>query len=316
MFEALRPARSQMVASAIAAIFFFLIAPAEARATDLQKTLNSLRRLSGHVNQPTPTVPSQAGHESQPASKTQEGLQWGKVEKRLVRGSEVPFESTSGCSPDDGLAVIHARLPSQEVAGDDAYARDVMEAGKQLFLERCPSSRSKLRVELSVGGMDNGHGDYSPEDGHKAMSNYRNVAAQYVAVQRQRQEQERHAALAEAERQKARAQRWSEFASKYGVHGLTSIDPVRVNPFIYEGKTVAIHTFFRRMVSRDAAEFGSMMSPSFTVSGVSPNQFTSADRPTILAIKVMGMKDQVPDLKFLGVHFCEDNACSDMLPAK
>ncbi len=111
--------------------------------------------------------------------------------------------------------------------------------------------------------------------------------------------------------QRARIDSWNEFARLYGVNGKTRIEAVIANPFNFEGKNVAIYTSFQRMLSRDTAIFGSVMGPSFVVSGVLPN--FSNGLPVILVVKVMGMKDQVADLRYSGVYFCTDLACSTVL---
>jgi hypothetical protein len=121
--------------------------------------------------------------------------------------------------------------------------------------------------------------------------------------------------------------RLNEFVSKNGVKAYPSIDELYANPFVYEGKTIAIVAFFEAMESATSGIFmvstGQWSNPKpFFVSGIPKGIFRVSGKVIFLAGKVLGKTEtplplfglQVPHLKFVDVHFCKDNKCSDIIP--
>ncbi len=116
--------------------------------------------------------------------------------------------------------------------------------------------------------------------------------------------------------EKARAETWDKFVQKYGVHKITSKKEVmvnmHVNPFAYEGKTVAIYANLKRMVSPDTGVFGDI-DFNIIASSIPRNLFTSRNT-VVLVGRVLGLKEGMPHLNFVGAHFCKAPRCSDILP--
>ena len=114
--------------------------------------------------------------------------------------------------------------------------------------------------------------------------------------------------------------RFDEFVKKYGVRDWPSMKKFSVNPFVYEGKTVAIVSKFKTMISATEGIFESKDEP-FIVSNMPKGLFTS-EAHVVIAGRVLGKKETnfpvvgtvlVPHLKFVGGHFCRDWRCSDII---
>jgi pyruvate/2-oxoglutarate dehydrogenase complex dihydrolipoamide acyltransferase (E2) component len=156
------------------------------------------------------------------------------------------------------------------------------------------------------------------EEEHRRQEQERQLRAQEEARRRaeerdrweaqQRAEQAR-LAKEKADREAARQRRWNDLVRKYGIQEMIDADALRVNPFAYQGKTVAIHTHFERMVSPDAGLFAN---GNIMVSGL-PRDLFRARSIVVLVGRVTGTTGQVPQLKFVGVHFCKDYSCGDIL---
>ena len=95
-------------------------------------------------------------------------------------------------------------------------------------------------------------------------------------------EQERQVAKGKEEAKK----RIDEFLKKNGVQELISYSKLNTNPFLYEGKTIAIRTVFYEMRSSSFALFMKGDGAIF-VSGV-PNSLFTKQTPVLLAGKVLG----------------------------
>ena len=152
----------------------------------------------------------------------------------------------------------------------------------------------------------------------------REKAMQRAEKQRVREERKRQEMLAKKaaeERKKAEARkRFDEFVKKYGVKDWPSMKKFSANPFIYEGKTVAIVSSFETMISATEGIFEKNGEP-FLVSKIPKGLFSSKTK-VFIAGRVLGKKEiklpilgtvLVPHLKFVGVHFCKDWRCSDII---
>ena len=87
---------------------------------------------------------------------------------------------------------------------------------------------------------------------------------------------------------------------------------MHVNPFAYQGKTVAIYAHLKRMVSPDSGLFGDI-DFNIIVSSIPRDLFTARSF-VVLVGRVLGSKDGLPHLKFVGAHFCKERSCRDILP--
>ena len=90
------------------------------------------------------------------------------------------------------------------------------------------------------------------------------------------------------------------------------MDELCANPFVYQGKTIAIRTFFAQMVSATSGIFipgGFEMVQHIVVSNIPKGLFTSSDEASIIIVgEVLGKTEstvpilgsmQVPHLKFI-----------------
>ena len=139
----------------------------------------------------------------------------------------------------------------------------------------------------------------------------------------QRAEQARQA-KERADKEAARQTRWNEFVRKYGVQELVRASDLFVNPFVYERKTVAVELDFQRMLTANSAMFTGRSDAIFVLSNIPTATYRSERQGRdILAVRFIGMTEikglpmvssmQVPNLRFVGVHFCQESGCSDIL---
>ncbi|NUO09433.1 MAG: hypothetical protein HUU08_12270 [Candidatus Brocadia sp.] len=148
---------------------------------------------------------------------------------------------------------------------------------------------------------------------------------------RERQEEERKrqeiAALrAKEEQKRAEAiKRRDEFVKNNSVEEWPDISELYVNPFVYEGKIIAIQTDFETMQTATQGIFGGKGETFFVVSDIQKGMFRESGLIVVLAGRVLGKTElqvpllglmQVPHLKFVGVHFCQDYNCNDIIPKR
>ena len=119
--------------------------------------------------------------------------------------------------------------------------------------------------------------------------------------------------------QKIVKEKFDEFTRKNDVEYWPSMEELSVNPFIYKGKKVAIVSTFNTMLTATQGIFKSD-GKSFVVSNIPKGLFKSKER-VVLAGRVLGKTEIkmgftlfVPHLKYVGVHFCEDWKCNDIIP--
>lgn len=112
--------------------------------------------------------------------------------------------------------------------------------------------------------------------------------------------------------------RYNAFVKKNGVGQFIDSRALEANPFIYEGKTIAVQMEFSEMLTSDRASFNDRI----LVSGVPGNLFTARGTRVVLAGKVLGKTPiktpfggevSVPHLRFIGVHLCTNFRCSDLV---
>lgn len=251
----------------------------------------------------------------------------GEEQTSVVKGVKISF--FWGRKECLGGAEMYAFVPSKDLLADDSFARAVIEEANKYFLSRCGALVHKYGPSLRVGVI-NPHNDvafsasydvvatynYSPEYRNLGMLSYSNSVSEEVrkTKERERREAQQRAEQArlakeKADREAARQGRWNDFVHRYGIQEMIDANSLRVNPFVYQGKTVAIHTNFERMVSPDTGLFadGNIM-----VSGL-PRDLFRARNIVVLVGRVTGTTQGVPQLKFIGVHLCKDYGCSDLL---
>jgi len=104
---------------------------------------------------------------------------------------------------------------------------------------------------------------------------------------------------------------FDEFVKKNGVQELVSWNKLNTNPYVYEGKIVAIRTNFYEMRSANLGLF--MWVDDVTLVSNTPKALFTKQATVLLAGQVVGKLQGVPHLKFVGVHFCKDRDCSDII---
>lgn len=138
------------------------------------------------------------------------------------------------------------------------------------------------------------------------------------ALQEEKTRRKMAAHKAEEKRKKQEIRkRYNRFVRKNNVKEWPSIDALSANPFVYEGKTVGIILTFSKMLTATKGIF----EEEIVVSKIPKRTFTKRTR-VILAGRVLGNtavktalggEVLLPYLKFVGVHFCKDWTCSDLI---
>jgi hypothetical protein len=116
----------------------------------------------------------------------------------------------------------------------------------------------------------------------------------------------------------------SRINKKAGVEAWPSVPSLITNPFVYEGKVIAVRTRFDIMITKDQGLFADWtQSPDniLLVSSLPAGMF----RQKVLVIltgRVVGKepvefpmvgKVLVPHLKFVDTYFCQEQNCDDVL---
>jgi hypothetical protein len=255
---------------------------------------------------------------------------------------------------------IRCDVPQGIDLGDEKKTHSILEEAGRFAKEKCLKERYATRIYL-YQSSERYPGQYKDDYvvtadlttwGNKFHINYyenkivkkrleeeqlrRQIEEKLVAEERRRQEEERKRiemetikAKEEKERQEA-LKRLNEFVSKYGVKEWPSSQALYANPFVYEGKTIAIFANFSQMVSPTQGYFLGADSKSgdfdlIVVSDIPKGLFTSKTL-VILACRVLGKTEvkvplfggtaSAPHLKFVGVYICKDWGCKDILPTK
>jgi len=116
-------------------------------------------------------------------------------------------------------------------------------------------------------------------------------------------------------------EKFDKFVKENGVRKRPLKDALFANPFVYEGETIAIASFFYTMLSPTQAVFR-MGGDPVIVSKIPKGLFRSENVKVILAARVLGKTEfkmpllgpmLVPHLKFVDVYFCSDWICSDII---
>lgn len=239
-------------------------------------------------------------------------------------------ERTKKCwSWSGGEMWVLGEVPQNISLLDDRISHSLIIDGAKILLDNCPDAVKIKQNSISIflvpvgfhvsvdQGITTGfspikvvgnvHGGFKNQEWPKitGIKNYV-LEAEKQRLERKKQEKER----AEVRR------RYDEFVRKYGVKEWPSPKEFFVNPFVYEGKIVAIELEFSKMLSATEGLFSREEHAAtlgyIVVSNIPKGLFTSR-KQVVLAGRVMGKKEGVPHLKFVGVHFCKDWSCSDII---
>lgn len=249
---------------------------------------------------------------------------------------------------------LYGVAPNHINITDDTLAQDLAWKVLQSFQTMCPQvaeqSRMKevIRIEVyllrqqyfpkltqtsasidasAVFNFTNGQpmlGEIRNHAKQRAESEARRKAEQEQVERVLAQQRAEQARIAKemADREAARQRRWNEFARKNGVQELVKASDLFRNPFLYQGKTVAVWVAFERMMTANSAIFvhGDRI---FVVSNIPTGTYKSErENNDVLAAIVVGMTEvkgmppfgaptQVPNLRFVDVYFCDVRDCSD-----
>ena len=145
-------------------------------------------------------------------------------------------------------------------------------------------------------------------------------AAANARAQQQLQQQQEAQRLALQRQEEAKERRLNAFTTQFHVEAWLQNTQLTANPFIFQGKTVGVYAFFRRMLSQNEGVF-TQWDPRFdgadvlVVSNISPTAFQSPGQQAALAVRVNGMRTidgrSYPDLTIIGIHYCGPNNCWD-----
>lgn len=237
---------------------------------------------------------------------------------------------------------VRGDVPLSIKLSDDTKARQILEDAISFAQEKCPIKSENHRAGISVylyqGGeifpgqynknwevyAMNFHPHSGPAREKYTWNNYENRATikaeRELEAEKKRREMEAQQAKEERERKEA-LKRLNEFVKKNGVKEWPSMNELFANPFIYEGNVVAVTASFSTMQSVTKGVFENAGKP-FIVSNIPKGMFRVAGQVIVLAGKVIGKTElkvpvlgqmQVPQLEFVGVHFCKDRDCSDII---
>jgi uncharacterized protein YecT (DUF1311 family) len=140
--------------------------------------------------------------------------------------------------------------------------------------------------------------------------------AQAEDARRQAAEAQRLADLEKQRAAAARQQARGAFISQYHVEAWTRENDFSANPFVFQGKVVALETKFRRMISPSDAAFSWDGVTPIIIGSVPATLFTH-EQSAVIAVKVdgtrtlkLGAETTVPNISFVGVYQCGDDRCS------
>lgn len=181
-------------------------------------------------------------------------------------------------------------------------------------------------VYFSAGS--NIDGSWRITDNYIADEIRRRREAEQWKLAKEREEAQRRAeqerlAREQREKEAARQNRWNEFARNSGVQELVKDSDLFTNPFLYQAKTVAVSIRFLRMIAANSGLFDGGGGSLFVVSNIPTGTFRSQRERDVLAVKFIGMTEvkglpivgsmQVPNLRFVGLHFCTQGGCGDIV---
>lgn len=139
------------------------------------------------------------------------------------------------------------------------------------------------------------------------------------------QEQQKKNDIAEGQAEAAHAQQdriaaqVAAFVKANGVSRLVTAEQLAANPFVYQGKVVAIYGEFQQMTSATQGIF-SAQDKTFVVSGIPMGRFTQQGSMVMVAGRVLGNTEiklpilgptLVPNVAFVGSAFCQQFRCAD-----
>ena len=241
-----------------------------------------------------------------------------------------------------GNGEIYGEVPNTISLLDDSIVRSLVIMGSEMFFNNCKKlveegslkwvTVNLIPTDYKVEARGGGPGSmlsiiFTPilvkgnvERKELKINSIKNYVAeaeqQRLKVAREKEQQDK-------KRQEAK-KTLDEFVSKNKVTTWLSVSALGANPFVYEGKIVAVNGIvFAQMLTATQGLFaGHGFMEGIVVSDIPKGLFTSEGTVVIIAGSVLGKTEtknplggtiSVPHLKFVGVHFCKYISCGDIL---
>ncbi|MFH1328273.1 MAG: hypothetical protein ABIH76_05460 [Candidatus Bathyarchaeota archaeon] len=210
---------------------------------------------------------------------------------------------------------MYVEVPSNVSLLDEKGVYDLVLTGSRIYKDSCMGERIGL-VSINfipVGYKVSPGGDLSPSL-VDAKVDVQKTGIKIVSIKNY---------VLEAHQREKERQEVKEFVKKNRIQEWPSIKDLSANPFVYEGKTVAIVVNFEEMTSPTVGLFMSG-SEIIVVSNI-PKGFFRSKSKVLLVGRVLGKavvklpllgEASLPHLKFVGAHFCKYEACNEVLREK
>ena len=348
--------RTRVVPGTIVAILISLVPQmvSHAEASDLEKALKSLNRITEGLRKPTARAgPQRVEQAVQPA---QQPTNQGKVAKDQQQipgaGETVSLSNRDYLFLFDtdketgtkfygyskarekrcwtwagGFHDMIVEVPSSVSLMDDAVARPIVNKAIQLGWDNCKAFQATITVVPSgyKATVEGEYVRYAPihvkaGGSNGKLTSYHNLLQEAVA-----QNAAANAAAAEAARKaQATEHKWKAFITQNGISKLVSHNELFSNPFVFEKQTIAVLLRFQRMIAADRGVF-EMGGDPVVVSELPKTRFSGSTRTVMVAARVLGTtplnvpligETAVPHLAYTAAEDCHDETCSEMLPAK
>ena len=250
-------------------------------------------------------------------------------------------EETDPCRGSYGIVGVIVEFP-QKI---DAFKRDLLEEGKEYFFSQCGKKTIVDIVDIidvalfhiPVMTYKDFDEEWVAKKRYLATKNYVNpdhsmwnsaAQARKQKIEETRRQAEQLAQQeiqqqkAEVERQKITNRR-NTFVEQNAVKAWPNPDALRTNPFVYQGKTVAVVAQFGEMSSATDGLFkiGTDMDMNIVLVSDIPDGTFTESRWIILAGTVISKKEiqlpllgkvLVPHLKYVGILNCPDQSCNGL----
>ncbi len=228
------------------------------------------------------------------------------------------------CDELDPTTTVEVHVPPEVDLGNDQVAKAYTEEALAFAYTQCQKMTYRPGWDVPVYVYQGGEKEKVLAEWRKGYMDagglwvYRNmVIEQRKAEQKAKEEAERREATLRPIRQRLKG-----FKERYEVADLLSCNALATNPYTFEGKVVAVYGAFDSMVARDKGVFSSGEC-GFSVSSIPSGTFGTRRWYVLIAGKVLGQTEvkvpllgaiQVPHLRFVGVHICQEEKCTDILP--
>jgi hypothetical protein len=190
-----------------------------------------------------------------------------------------------------------------------AWLNNIREIGKETCRQRVggiPPDFMVIGISIAVGVNSLFAYTNFPAPGWTIAKN--EFRAAYHS-QKQREAEEQRAFQDRQRILRAKAEFRANVHKGLGITGLSNMNDVRSNPFLYKGNILGLRANFVRMTSESEAVFTSA-SDDLIVTGV-PTTLFRGNESVILALRIQGVRNGLPYGDYVGAHKCAQNNCQD-----